>query len=94
MNTKTIPQVLLGAMLVVALASCEPTSDGPDNTLSAKEEAFRCVRDQEASGSNPDTPTKIPVTTFVVTGIFFVSGFERPLKKHAGGMFLARGRIP
>lgn len=41
MNTKTIPQVLLGAILVVALASCEPTSDGPDNTLSAKEEAFK-----------------------------------------------------
>ena len=53
----------------------------------------RLVRVQEASGSNPDTPTKIPVTTFVVAGIFFVSGFERPLRKHAGGMFLGRGRI-
>ena len=28
----------------------------------------RLVRVQEASGSNPDTPTKIPVTTFVVAG--------------------------
>ena len=37
----------------------------------------RLVRVQEASGSNPDTPTKIPVTTFVVAGIFFVLGFER-----------------
>ena len=53
----------------------------------------RLVRVQEASGSNPDTPTKIPVTTNVVTGILFVSGFERPLRKHAGGMFLGRGRI-
>ena len=24
---------------------------------------------------------------------WFVSGFERPLRKHAGGMFLGRGRI-
>ena len=30
----------------------------------------RLVRVQEASGSNPDTPTKIPVTTSVVAGIF------------------------
>ena len=37
----------------------------------------RLVRVQEASGSNPDTPTKIPVTTSVVSGIFFLSGFER-----------------
>ncbi len=36
----------------------------------------RLVRVQEASGSNPDTPTKIPVTTYMVTEIFFVSGFE------------------
>ena len=28
----------------------------------------RLVRVQEASGSNPDTPTKIPVTAFVVAG--------------------------
>ena len=35
----------------------------------------RLVRVQEASGSNPDTPTKIPVITFVVTGfsIFHIS---------------------
>ena len=30
----------------------------------------RLVRVQEASGSNPDTPTRIPVTTFVVAGFF------------------------
>ena len=38
----------------------------------------RLVRVQEASGSNPDTPTKIPVTTNVVTGIFFMAEFEKP----------------
>ena len=37
------------------------------------------------------TPNKHPVTTFVVTGFFFVSEFERPLNKHAGGMFSERG---
>ena len=37
----------------------------------------RLVRVQEASGSNPDTPTKNPVTTSVVAGFFLVSGFER-----------------
>ena len=37
----------------------------------------RLVRVQEASGSNPDTPTKNPVTTSVVTGFFIgVKGFE------------------
>jgi len=30
------------------------------------------VRVQEASGSNPDTPTKIPVTTSVVAGFFSI----------------------
>ena len=53
----------------------------------------RLVRVQETSGSNPDTSTKIPATTFVVAGIFIVLGFERPVRKHAGGMFLGRGRI-
>ena len=32
---------------------------------------FHLIRVQEASGSNPDTPTKNPVTTFVVTGFLF-----------------------
>ena len=55
----------------------------------------RLVRVQEASGSNPDTPTKKPVTALAVTGFLIgVMGFERPLRKHAGGMFLGRGRIP
>ena len=36
-----------------------------------------------------------PVTAFAVTGFLIgVMGFERPLSKHAGGMFLGRGRIP
>ena len=40
------------------------------------------------------TPTKNPVTTSVVAGFLIgVMGFERPLRKHAGGMFLGRGRI-
>ena len=34
----------------------------------------RLVRVQEASGSNPDTPTKNPVTTFVVAGFLFCVG--------------------
>ena len=53
----------------------------------------RLVRVQEAAGSNPATPTKNPVTTSVVAGFLIVAGFERPLRKHAGGMFLGRGRI-
>ena len=32
----------------------------------------RLVRVQEASGSNPDTPTKNPVTAFAVTGFLIV----------------------
>ena len=43
----------------------------------------RLVRVQEASGSNPDAPTKIQVTTFVVTGIFFVAGFKRTAPERA-----------
>ena len=39
------------------------------------------------------TPTKIPESAFVDSGIFFVSGFERPLRKYASGIFLDRGRI-
>ena len=55
----------------------------------------RLVRVQEASGSNPDTPTKKPMTALAVIGFLIgVMGFERPLRKHAGGMFLGRGRIP
>ena len=59
----------------------------------------RLVRVQEASGSNPDTPTKIPESAFAGSGIFFVSGFERPapvrrlVQKVSGGHFLGRGRI-
>jgi len=34
------------------------------------------VRVQEASGSNPDTPTKNPVTIFMVAGFLIVLGFE------------------
>ena len=37
----------------------------------------RLVRVQEASGSNPDTPTKIPESANVDSGIFFMSGFEK-----------------
>jgi len=34
------------------------------------------------------------VTASAVAGFLIgVTGFERPLKKHAGGMFLGRGRI-
>ena len=53
----------------------------------------RLVRVQEASGSNPDTPTKNPESAFAGSGFLIVFGFERPLRKHAGGMFLGRGRI-
>ena len=37
----------------------------------------RLVRVQEASGSNPDTPTKIVGIAFAVPTIFIVVGFER-----------------
>ena len=37
----------------------------------------RLVRVQEASGSNPDTPTKKPKSAFAGFGFFFVLGFER-----------------
>ena len=30
----------------------------------------RLVRVQEASGSNPDTPTKVPASTYVGAGVF------------------------
>ena len=54
----------------------------------------RLVRVQEASGSNPDTPTKNLESAFAGSGFFYwVLGFERTLRKHAGGMFLGRGRI-
>ena len=37
---------------------------------------------------------KIPVTPYGVTGIFYAQmGLERPLRKHAGGMFSGRGRV-
>ena len=36
----------------------------------------RMVRVHEAAGSNPATPTKNPVTTFVVAGFLIVAGFE------------------
>ena len=55
----------------------------------------RLVRVQEASGSNPDTPTKNLESASADSRFFIgVMGFERPLKKHAGGMFLGRGRFP
>ena len=55
----------------------------------------RLVRVQEASGSNPDTPTKNLESASAGSRFFIgVVGFERPLRKHAGGMFLGRGRIP
>ena len=53
----------------------------------------RLVRVQEASGSNPDTPTKKNRAAFAALFFLVLSGFERPLRKHAGGMFLGRGRI-
>ena len=54
----------------------------------------RLVRVQEASGSNPDTPTKNLESAEADSRFFIdVMGFERPFKKHAGGMFLGRGRI-
>ena len=60
---------------------------------------LRRFRVQEASGSNPDTPTKNPVTTNVVAGFFFVWGFERQapvrtlVQKLSGGHFLGQGKI-
>jgi len=52
------------------------------------------VRVQEASGSNPDTPTKkLESASAGSSFLIGVMGFERPLRKHAGGMFLGRGRI-
>ena len=54
----------------------------------------RLVRVQEASGSNPDTPTKKLESAFAGSSFLIgVMGFERPLRKHAGGIFLGRGRI-
>ena len=54
----------------------------------------RLVRVQEAAGSNPATPTKNLESASAGSRFFIgVLGFERPLRKHAGGMFLGRGRI-
>ena len=54
----------------------------------------RLVRVQEASGSNPDTPTKKLESAFAGSSFLIgVMGFERPLRKHAGGIFLGRGRV-
>ena len=44
----------------------------------------RMVRVHEAAGSNPATPTKNPVTTFVVAGFLIVAGFERPAPAQPG----------
>jgi len=39
--------------------------------------------------------TKISATPYGVADIFMLEmGLERPLRKHAGGMFLGRGRVP
>jgi len=44
--------------------------------------------------TNPDTPTKSEDCPLGRSSFFFcVSRFERPLRKHAGGIFLSRGRI-
>ena len=59
----------------------------------------RLVRDQEATGSNPVTPTKNPVTTFVVTGFFRAGIRKGGTSAHTGvnkcpvDICLARGRI-
>ena len=54
----------------------------------------RLVRVQEASGSNPDAPTKNLESASAGSRFFIgMMGFKRPLRKLAGGMFLARGRI-
>ena len=54
----------------------------------------RLVRVQEAPGSNPGTPTKKLESAFAGSSFLIgVMGFERPLRKHAGGMFLGRSRI-
>ena len=53
------------------------------------------VFDDSRTGSSPISRTKkwaIPygMAHFLVCG----AGLERPLRKHAGGMFLGRGRVP
>ena len=46
-------------------------------------------------GSSPISRTKISATPYGVADIFMLEmGLERPLRKHAGGMFLGRGRVP
>ena len=59
------------------------------------------IRVQEASGSNPDTPTKSPVTTSVVAGFLICGGIRKDgTSAHTGAKkcpvdtFLFRGRIP
>ena len=47
----------------------------------------RLVRVQEASGSNPDTPTTLPVTTFVVAGF---SIYHTQLLSDAGGITMLK----
>ena len=54
----------------------------------------RLVRVQEAPGSNPGTPTKKLESAFAGSSFLIgVMGFERPLRKQSGGLFLGRGRI-
>ena len=60
----------------------------------------RLVRVQEASGSNPDTPTKKSLTAFAVRRFLIVLGFEEGGrhdfvgKKYAGGIFFSPGENP
>ena len=60
----------------------------------------RLVRVQEASGSNPDTPTKKKRAALAALFLLVLSGFERPApvdtlvqKLRASEQFLGRGRI-
>ena len=50
----------------------------------------RLVRVQEASGSNPDTPTRNPESAFTDSGFFFLSYGRKYRKKHASSLFLSR----
>ena len=48
----------------------------------------------EGRGFESHYPPHKETLRFAEGFLYGIMGFERPLKKHAGGMFLGRGRIP
>ena len=56
-----------------------------------------CIPQKGIEGSNPSFSAIKQIPIHTDGDLFYiveVGGFERPLRKHAGGMFLGRGKIP